>query len=348
MKATKQVIGHLEKCYARGIFHYDGVDHVAVAAEKKDPCYTFDLQGRQCDTLWEGPGGVMTVTQVPGQPIVMATEKFYSPNDSAEGKIVYYRKADGRWQRELLCELPFVHRFGILKRGGACYLIACSLKSAHAFKNDWTCPGRVWVAQLPEDVTQFNAENPLKLEALVSGLTRNHGFSICHENGADFAVVASDNGVIRVDPPCAPGGEWTVEQLLDAPTSDVLYLDFDGDGERELLTLSPFHGDTLAIHKRIDGAMREVYRHEKVMPFLHAIWGEEIDGRVYAFIGNREGDRDLIALYWDGERYTFDTLDQHAGAANVLCVRSGEKHLLFAANRETDEIALYTLESGAC
>ena len=249
MKATKKVIGNLEKCYALGTFYYDGADHLVASAEKKNPCYSFDLQGKLCDTIWEGPGGVMTVTQVPGQPILMATQKFYSPNDSAAAKIVYYRRMDGVWKCEVLCELPFVHRFGVLERGGRYYLIACTLKSAHAFKNDWTCPGRIWVAPFPEDITQYNADNPLSLTPLVSGLYKNHGFEICRDEAGTFAMVACENGVYKVVPPAEPEGEWNCEKLLDTPASDVLYLDFDGDGERELLVLSPFHGDTLTIHK---------------------------------------------------------------------------------------------------
>ena len=143
MKATKKVIGSLEKCYALGTFSYDAKDHIIIAAEKKNPCNSFDLQGNFCETLWEGPGGVMTVAQVPEQPILMATQKFYSPNDSADAKIVYYRKINDSWVCEVLCPLPFVHRFGVLKSSGKNYLIACTLKSAHAFKNDWTCPGRI-------------------------------------------------------------------------------------------------------------------------------------------------------------------------------------------------------------
>ena len=232
----------------------------------------------------------MTVTQVPGQPILMATQKFYSPNDSAAAKIVYYRRMDGVWKCEVLCELTFVHRFGVLERGGRYYLIACTLKSAHAFKNDWTCPGRIWVAPFPEDITQYNADNPLSLTPLVSGLYKNHGFEICQDEAGTFAMVACENGVYKVVPPAEPEGEWSCEKLLDTPASDVLYLDFDGDGERELLVLSPFHGDTLTIHKKIDGAFTEVYRHPKRLPFLHAIWGAEIGGKVYGFIGNREED----------------------------------------------------------
>ncbi len=345
MKAKKSVIGSLEKCYALGTFRYDGTDHIVAAAEKKNPCYSFDLQGRLCDTIWEGPGGVMTVCQVPGEPILMATQKFYSPNDSAEAKIVYYRRVDGAWKCEVLCELPFVHRFGVLERGGRRYLIACTLKSAHAFKNDWTCPGRIWVAPFPEDITRYSAENPLGLTPLVSGLYKNHGFEICRDGEGTFAMVACENGVYKVVPPADPEGDWSCEQLLDTPASDVLYLDFDGDGERELLVLSPFHGDTLTIHKKIDGAFAEVFRHPKRLPFLHAIWGAEIGGRVYGFIGNREEDRDLFAIYWNGERYVYDALDRGAGAANVLHFRRGEEDCLLAANRETDEIAVYSLDA---
>ena len=79
---------------------------MVAAAEKNNPCYSFDLQGKLCDTLWEGPGGVMTVTQAPGQPILMATQKFYSPNDSAKARIVYYRKVDGVWRCEVLSTCP--------------------------------------------------------------------------------------------------------------------------------------------------------------------------------------------------------------------------------------------------
>ena len=345
MKATKTVIGSLEKCYALGTFRYDGKDHVVVAAEKKNPCYSFDLEGKLCDTLWEGPGGVMTVAQVPGQPILMATQKFYSPNDSAEAKIVYYRRTEGKWVCEMLCELPFVHRFGVLERNGRYYLIACSLKSAHAFKNDWTCPGRIWVAPFPEDITQYNEANQLALTPLVSGLYKNHGFEICQEGEDSFAIVACENGVYKVTPPAEAEGEWSCEQLLDTPARDILYLDFDGDGERELLVLSPFHGDTLTIYKKINGSFTEVYRHGKRLPFLHAIWGAEIGGKVYGFIGNREESRDLLAIYWDGRSYTFDMLDQGAGAANVLHFRAEGKDMLLAANRETDEIAVYTLNA---
>lgn len=347
LKAEKKVLGELTKCYSLAHVVDEGKDYLVCAAEKQDPCYMFNFEGEKVAQLWDGPGGVMTMEQFPCDDFVlMATWKFYGPNDSAEAKIVYYTKEGDGLKCNVLCDLPFVHRFGIVNRNGVNYLVACTLKSAHAFKNDWTCPGRIWVAELPEDIRQFNAENQLVLTPLVSGLYRNHGFTKVHENGYDFALVGSDQGVLKVVPPEEKGGEWTCESLFEGPTSDMLYEDFDGDGNRELLVMSPFHGDTLEIYKLKDGACEKVYSHPEKLPFLHAIYACEIDGKKYGIIGNREGNRDFFAIYFDDEKkdYAIDQLDQGAGAANAMFYKDGDKNMVMAANRETNEIAIYELK----
>ena len=347
MKAEKKVLGSLEKCYAVTTFHYDGIDHLVCSAEKANPCYTFDFDGNKVDTLWEGPGGVMTLLQYPcgDEPILMATQKFFSPNNSAEAKIVYYTRDDGKWNCHVLCDLPFVHRFGILDGGGEKYLIACTLKSAHAFKDDWTCPGRVWTAVLPKDIKQYDEDHQLELTPFMSGLYKNHGFGKCTDEKGDFAVVGTENGIFKVVPPQAPGQEWTSELLLNQPTSDMLYLDFDGDGERELLTLSPFHGDTLSIYKKKGPDFLKVWEYPARLPFLHAIWGTKLNGKDYAFVGCRQGNREFFAIYFDKETGTYkaDLLDQGAGAANCVFFEHDGQPKILAANRESDEIAVYTL-----
>ena len=346
MKAEKKVLANLNKCYAVSQLSYDGKRHLICAAEKEDPAYVFDLDGTKVDTLWEGPGGVMTLAQYPlsrdDDPILMATYKFYSPNNSAEAKIAYYTRENGAWVMHVLCDLPFVHRFGLVERGGVWYIVACTLKSAHAFKDDWTCPGRIWVGRLPEDIRAYSADHQLELTPLVSGLYKNHGFVKCTGKDGDFVLVGTENGVYRVTPPAEENGEWDAKQILDTPASDMLYQDYDNDGAMELLVLSPFHGDTLTIYKETAGGFKPVYTHEKKMPFLHAIWGANIEGTEYAFIGNRQEDRELLAIHYDNG-YVIDVLDQGAGPANCMYYKDGDSHRLLAANRETDEIAVYTL-----
>ncbi|MCR5228928.1 MAG: hypothetical protein K6D03_02270 [Solobacterium sp.] len=346
MKAEKKVIANLNKCYAVAEMKFDGKRHLICAAEKEDPAYVFDLDGTRTDTLWEGPGGVMTLAQYPlsadDDPILMATYKFYSPNNSAEAKIVYYTRENGKWIMHVLCDLPFVHRFGVIRKAGEYYIVACTLKSAHAFKNDWTCPGRIWVGKLPEDIRAYSSEHQLELTPLVSGLYKNHGFAKVADGDDEFVLVGTENGVYRVDAPASADGEWSAEKILDVPTSDMLYQDYDGDGKKELLVLSPFHGDTLAVYKEKNGSFEKVFEAEKKMPFLHAVWGANLDGTEYAFIGNRQEDRELLAIHYDGG-YVFDVLDAGAGPANCMYFRDGDQDKLIAANRETDEIAVYTL-----
>lgn len=347
MRAEKQVIANLNKCYAVAEFDYGGERHLVCAAEKSDPCYAFSLDGTKTDTLWEGPGGVMTLLQYPlgEEAILLATQRFYSPNDSAQAKIVYYTREQAEWKCHVLCELPFVHRFGIVKRNGVHYLVACTLKSAHAFKDDWSCPGRIWVAKLPENIREYGGERQLELFPLKSGLYKNHGFCVVRDGEDSFVMVGSQNGVCRVMPPVSEDGEWSCEQLLDMPASDILFQDYDGDGERELLVLSPFHGDQLTVYKKSGAQYVKMWECRKELPFLHAIWGAKLDGKEYAFIGNRGGDRELFALCYDAEKkeYRADVLDAGAGPANCMYYRDGGAHKLIASNRETDEVALYTL-----
>lgn len=345
MNVQKKVIGSLEKCYSLATFEYDSEKHFAVAAEKKDEIDIFTCDGQKKDVLHGGSGGVMTMIQYPEKPILLATQKFYSPNNSAEAKIVYFMRNGENWECNTLCEIPFVHRFGLLERNGRRYLIVCTLKSAHAFKNDWTCPGRIWTAELPEDITQFNESNLLELRPILSGLFKNHGFMAAREENYDFAVVGTENGIYKIVPP-EKGEEWACEKLLDIPASDMLYLDFDGDGQRELLVLSPFHGDMVTLWKKSEDRYCKIYEYPRKLPFIHAIWGARIGDRMYGFVGCREGERELLAFSWDEEKKTckVDEIDRGAGAANVMLLEDGNVNRLLAANRETDEIALYTIE----
>ena len=342
----KKVIARLEKCYSIAPLEYQGKQHILVAAEKHDRCILFDDLGNEKATVWEEPGGVMTMVQVPetdGQ--FLATHKFYSPNDSKEAKIVIATPdGEGKWNIRTLVDLPFVHRFDILKSGETHYLIACTLKSGHEFKDDWSNPGKIYVAELPKDLSEFDDDHQLKLEVLKDGMLKNHGYCKIHMDGREASLVCSENGVFRCCPPEIRGGQWTVEQLLDTPASDATMIDLDGDGKEELIVISPFHGDEITICREGENGYETVYRYPEKAEFLHAIWSCSINGKPATFLGHRKGARRLMVFTWDEEKgdFTFRTLDDDCGPANVYGYHADGKDILIAANREINEIAMYT------
>lgn len=348
MKVTKKVMANLTKCYSIAPLYYHGKGHLLIAAEKEDPCLLFNLDGELEDTIWEKPGGVMSMQQIPGtNGQFLAVQRFYSPNDSKEAKIVIVTsKENGAWEVRTLVNLPFVHRFDILERNGTRYLIACCLKSGHEFKGDWSSPGKVFAAALPDDLRGFDEEHPLEMHVIKDRMLKNHGYYRVRENGQDAGLISCESGVYLFVPPKTAESGWEISQLLDTPASDAVLIDLDHDGEKEMVVLSPFHGENIDFYKRKEGRFERVYSYEKKAEFTHAIWADVICGIPTVIVGHRKGERDLLAFTYDQQkkRYQAQILDHDCGPANAYVYRYKDKEILISTNREIDEIARYELE----
>lgn len=348
MKITKKVISNLTKCYSVAPLEYQGKMGFLVAAEKIDRCLLFDAEGNEVETIWHEPGGVMSMVQVPGTDgQFLATQKFYSPNDSKEAQIVLVTPKEGKWDVKTLVQLPHVHRFDLITRNEVTYLIACTLKSGHEHKDDWSSPGKVYVAKLPNDLSQFVDHQQLQLDVIYEGFTKNHGYYKVKTQDADVAVISSEQGVFQFTPPVDEAGNWEIVQLLSEAASDATLVDLDGDGELELAVLAPFHGPSIKIYKKLAGVYQTIYTHPKPAEFTHALYGGQLCGKPTVVIGHREGDRTLMAFTMDkvSGQVQVENIDQGCGPANVLHYVKDGKDILIATNREIDEVAMYTLEA---
>ena len=349
MKIKKTVLAQLNKCYAIAPLYYQGKRQFVVAAEKADPCYLFDQDGTLQDTLWTKPGGVMTMVQVPGTDgQLLSTAKFYSPDESLEAKLVVVTpKSRGNWEMHTLTDIPHVHRFDILSRGGVNWLIVCTVKTGQDHPNgDFKYPGKVYTAILPEDLSVFDDDHQLELHLLKDGLHRNHGYTRCDRNGVPASLVAADEGVWRLTPPETPDGAWKEDLLLESPVSDAVLVDLDGDGEDELCTLAPFHGERISIYHRKNGAFEKVWDFQEDAPFTHAICGGLIAGAPTFVVGHRAGKKNLMAVRYDHEAadYAVTLIDEGRGPANVMhFVNDRGVDMIVATNRETDEVAMYEI-----
>lgn len=348
VEISKKVISNLTKCYSIAPLRYNQQDYFLVAAEKVDRCILFDQDGNEADTVWSSPGGVMGMVQVPGtNGQFLATHKFYSPNDSKEARIVIATPiSKGSWEIRTLVELPHVHRFDIMERNGTRYLIACTLKSGHQYKDDWSMPGKVYAAELPKDLSQFHNGNQLKLTIIKDNMLKNHGYYRVNDEGTDTGIISADSGVYQFIPPESPEKKWTIHTLLETPASDAVLVDLDRDGEKELAVLSPFHGEIINIYKKIDKSYQKVYQYEKPAEFTHAIYGGAICGIPTLIVGHRKAERNLIAFTYNKEnqRYQAQIIDRDCGSANIFHYEKEGEDILISANREIDEVAMYTIK----
>lgn len=340
MRTEKKVLAKLNKCYALGTVVVNGRECFLAASEQNEPCYLFTREGEFLETVWESPGGVMTIQSIPGREgAFLATHAFYSPDNSLQARLVLAERKQKNWSVRTLCKAPFLHRFGILARGGVNYLLLCCLKSGHEFEGDWRFPGAVYTAELSEDLSAYDDCHPLPVKLLMDGMLENHGYSRYLDNGVETGIVGCRNGVYQFIPPENRGKSWQIHTLVADPSSDAVLMDFDGDGEPELGSISPFHGDTLRIyHKNSGGDYVPVWEAPDKYEFLHATWPGKLFGKPAWFVGSRAGDRLSMVITWQG-KYTLEVFDKGAGAANALML--DESHLVMA-NRETDEVALYT------
>lgn len=194
--------------------------------------------------------------------------------------------------------------------------------------------------------TNFQADCD-EIKVLKEGLLKNHGYCKAEVDGVLRSYVAANEGVFECTPPESAEGTWEIKQVLDEASSDMAFADFDNDGELEMLTISPFHGEKISIFKKQDGKFKKVYTYEKDAEFAHGIWGGEIAGTQGVLIGHRKGERNLLFFRCtDPEKLTFtaDLLDSDVGPANVLHYTNDGEDYILSANREIDEIALYKVE----
>lgn len=345
MKFNKKFVADMKKAYAVSPIKIYGKQCFIVGTEKEGPLNIFDSKGRLIETIFEDFGGVMSIVPlVDEENAFLTTYKFYSPNDGYDAKIVYVKKIDGKWSKEVLVDLPFVHRFDVLYSGKERFLVCCTIKSGFEFRNDWNQPGRIYVGKLDDDLSKYNEDFQLKLDELDVKLSKNHGFYKVDEK-QPYCLITAVEGVFKLCPG-HDSKEWQLEKILDQSTSDALYYDLDGDGKRELVTISEFHGDHLDIFKEEKGEFYRVFSYKKPLRFLHALHAAKYKGKPILFVGHREAERDLFCLEYNQADHTYvrTDIEDNLGVANITSFREEDKLKIVVTHRETDQVCLYDIE----
>lgn len=343
MKFEKKFLTEQNRCYAAGSIVYNGQRLALLATEGEGACYAYSgVDYDQQQVVWPAPGGTMTFVPLPGtNGEFLSVQKFFRMFQWEEATIVWVRpQADGTFLVKELFTLPYIHRFDVLESAsGQKYFIGCTLATSKETKDDWSNPGKIYVAELPEDLN-----TPIILNVLKEGLTQNHGYSRVIWNGRQAAMIGAREGAFVVTPPATSGAEWTIEQIMDWPVSDLAAIDIDQDGELEIATIEAFHGQYFRVYKKVNGKYERIYEHPEVSEFYHVVSAVTLRGKP-AFIGGcRRGKMQLFCLVAKpGQPLAIDTIliEEGVGPSNISVINEESRDVIISANREKGEAALY-------
>ncbi|MGM9521174.1 MAG: hypothetical protein ACI3VB_01685 [Oscillospiraceae bacterium] len=345
MDFQKRILAEIEKCYAVSGLTISGKPYLIYAGEGKGSIHIFhDDEFSAHLTLAEGCGGTMSIVPLPEKEgWFFVSRGFYSMVDSEKSviELVRYRNCAFEPPCEIAA-IPYLHRFGLVHGSdGTTYILAASLHSFKADKEDWSHPGHVFYAPLPGDL---EGDFSLTFTQLPGEYYMNHGFCTALFAGQEAAFTTSREGAFAWFAPEEAGGPWCRTQLLDFPISDIAVQDIDGDGQEELAILLPFHGDQCKVLHRAETGYREIYSSPEKNDFYHAITGAVLNGQKVFVGGARKGVMDLFILAFDqaSDSVTLRQVDTGVGPSNVAVLNLPGEDLILSANRMIAQAAVYS------
>lgn len=340
MKIEKQFLTEMNRCYSANSIVVDGQTRIMLATEGEGPCLAWAGPDYSVSYMvWEGPGGTMSIVPIPGtNGEFLAVQKFFKMFQWEEAKVVHVRPLSvGGYEVTDILHLPYIHRFDLLTVGGRHYFIGCTLATTKDSKEDWSNPGKIWVGE-------FTGVGPLHVKVLKDGLTKNHGYSRLTRNGGMCGLVTCEQGAFELTPPQAPGADWSVNQFMDWPISDISAVDIDGDGELEFATIEPFHGAYFRIYKKVDGVFKKVFEHSEVTEFYHVVVGTTLAGTPVFIGGCRRGKQQLFYVHASSTaplELKAEVIEEGVGPSNIYVLHEEKRDIIVSANREKAEAALY-------
>lgn len=341
----KKDLCELERCYAVAQLTFDEKPFLLYASEAKvgEPYFAYafpldDLEKREI--VWDHAGGCMGMSALPGKKNqFLAVQEFYLKQTPSQAKLVWVeRKGKDSWEVQDYVALPFLHRFGIMEDEGESYLIACTIAQDKKDKDDWSLPGEIWWGKIGTC-----AADGIQLTKLKSGLYRNHGFYHQQKGGRDYFYIGCDQGLYRL---YREQHAFQFEKLLDVPVGEAAVADIDHDGEDEILTIEPFHGNAICLyHKNKAGRYEKVWNYDGDIDFAHALIATTIAGTPVFAAGVRRKQAEMFLLWHDQMGYRARIIDQGGGPANLCAFSYQGVDGIAAANHTANSCTIYTLDA---
>lgn len=341
--SKKKLIKDMPGLYAVAEITLDGKVFYAAASENRNgKVYIVEATTGKATEINGGLGGVMAILDIKEENAILFIEEFYPVFDSAAAKIVKVNLAfDGEnyfaAKRQILAKVPYVHRIGLLKEEDGVYLAAGKLCKSKSSQDDWSTSGTMEIGKY------ISGNTGVEMQKIYDGVTKHHAMFISkNRNGYDDLYFGGSQGVFTAR---YQNKKWQTEQLLDVPTSDIVYLDLDGDGKEELAIIEEFHGNKATIFKDMGKGMERVV--EIPLEFGHVLWGGSFLGRPALITGSRAGEKGLNQYYFGCNSFgetiieSRTIIDEGQAPAQIFVIEEQNGAAVIAANHGAGSMAEY-------
>lgn len=334
---NKRVILEIEAVYTANAFQAGTEFYIGAGSETKPQVYLYDLRTGDNSQVSDSPGGMMSFIPVPGNPdLFVSIMGLFPPFIGGEAGLFMHKRMNGGWQTHRALHLPLAHRCEFLNRAGKNFLFAATVSTYKENPQDWSNPGALHLIEI-DDAPGAT----WKSRVIDSSITRNHGMTRTRINDKETICISGKEGIFFLEQ--RPGDEWNLQPVFNREVSEMTFIDLDGDGQDELVTIEPFHGETLNVYKNT-GKKWEL-RISDSLSFGHGLSSGFIKHKPVIVVGNRSGSLALesFAIH-DLVKGKFDrvVIEENAGPTQTQVFSVGDVDYILSANQRKNEVMLYS------
>lgn len=333
----KQVILEIKNVYTANAFVDGGRTFVGAGSETEPVVILYDMVSGKAESLNDCPGGMMSLIPVPGQPRnLVSVMGLFPPFLGKDAGLFSHQKKGDSWETSRAMDLPFAHRCEFLPASEKNILIAASVSKFKENPADWSNPGELYAIKI-------GGEGPgsWRTEIIDSSIFRNHGMGRYQVDGEEVLCVSGVEGVFSIK--LLADGSLGLDPLFKKEVSELSFIDLDGDGQSELITIEPFHGSVLNMYKRVNGDWK--LKFSSPLSFGHGLSAGFFNGAPVVLAGNRGDSMNLEMFTINNFNQGFvdkHVIEEGAGPTQTQVFSHEGRDFLLSANQKKNEVALYS------
>ena len=131
--------------------------------------------------------------------------------------------------------------------------------------------------------------------------------------------------------------------ILEGHIGEIATADLDGDGIEEIMTIEPFHGNSIQIYKKEEDGYKKVWTYDNTIDFAHTLVGTTLCGKPTFVAGVRREEAELFYVQYEEGQYQATVIEKGVGPANLCVVHEEDRDLIVSANHTANEAAVYVV-----